>query len=214
MNTIELQQVLPAVFAETPTVGSEIWMYKAVFEKGERYLIEADSGAGKTSLCAYLYGYRSDYEGDILFDGHSTKRFSIPEWSDIRRRSLAILFQDLRLFPELDVKENIALKNNQTNAKPENEIISLLEELGIGDKYNSSAGQLSLGQQQRVAFVRTLCQPFDFIILDEPVSHLDVGNSAIMAEILTREVAKQGAGIITTSIGQRLELNYNKIVRL
>lgn len=214
METIKLQQVLPAVFADTPPAGSEVWMCEAVFEKGKRYLIEADSGTGKTSLCAYLYGYRSDYSGNILFDSGDIGRLSVKEWSSLRMTSLAMLFQDLRLFPELNVSENIALKNNLTEFRTGNEIKALLEELGIGDKQEAPAGKLSFGQQQRAAFVRTLCQPFDFIVLDEPVSHLDDSNSGKMAGILLREAAKQGAGIITTSIGKRLEMDYDKIIRL
>ena len=65
---------------------------------------------------------------------------------------------------------------------------------------------LSFGQQQRVAFIRSLCQPFDFIFLDEPISHLDDENSAIMSQLLMEETEKQGAGVIVTSIGKHLEL--------
>lgn len=214
MNTIKLQQVLPAVFANTPPAGSEVWMCETAFDKGRHYLIEAESGTGKTSLCAYLYGYRSDYSGSIFFDNNDINKLSVPGWSDIRKNSIAMLFQDLRLFPELNVLENIALKNNLTGHKTEKEINSLLEETGIGDKADSPAGKLSFGQQQRVAFIRTLCQPFDFIILDEPVSHLDDANSSKMADILTRETKQRGAGILTTSIGKRLILDYDKIIRL
>lgn len=70
------------------------------------------------------------------------------------------------------------------------------------------------GQQQRVAFVRALCQPFDFIFLDEPVSHLDDGNGKIMADILHEEAEKQGAGIIVTSIGKHIPLNYDRVLSL
>ena len=54
--------------------------------------------------------------------------------------------------------------------------IALFETLGISEKVNEKAGKLSFGQQQRVAFIRALCQPFDFIFLDEPISHLDEEN--------------------------------------
>jgi putative ABC transport system ATP-binding protein len=73
---------------------------------------------------------------------------------------------------------------------------------------------LSFGQQQRVAFIRSLCQPFDFIFLDEPISHLDDENSAIMSQLLMEETEKQGAGVIVTSIGKHLELPYDETLRL
>ena len=71
-------------------------------------------------------------------------------------------------------------------------------------------GKMSFGQQQRVALIRALCQPFDFLFLDEPVSHLDEINANNMARILTEEAMKQGAGVVVTSIGKHLELDYTK----
>ena len=125
-----------------------------------------------------------------------------------------MLFQDLRLFTKLTAMENIRLKNSLTGYRSGKEITLMFETLGIADKINIKVGQLSFGQQQRVALIRALCQPFDFIFLDEPISHLDESNGNIMCELLMKEVQKQGAGVIVTSIGKHLELNYDKIVRL
>ena len=98
--------------------------------------------------------------------------------------------------------------------KKKKEILALFEATGIPDKTDERAGKLSFGQQQRVAFIRSLCQPFDFIFLDEPISHLDNDNSAIMSRLLMEEAGKQGAGIIVTSIGKHLELEYDETFRL
>ena len=76
------------------------------------------------------------------------------------------------------------------------------------------AGKLSFGQQQRVAFIRALCQPFDFLFLDEPISHLDDDDSRIMGELIIAEAKAQGAGVIATSIGKHIELPYNHILQL
>ena len=132
----------------------------------------------------------------------------------MRRRSLSLLFQDLRLFGELTVAENLALKNELTSFKTPGHIERLLEAVGIAAKRNTPVGKLSFGQQQRVAFVRCLCQPFDFILLDEPVSHLDAANGEILAGLLLEEARAQGAGIVVTSVGSRLELPYHKILTL
>lgn len=96
----------------------------------------------------------------------------------------------------------------------EKEILSFFEQLGIADKLNVKAGKLSFGQQQRVAFIRALCQPFDFLFLDEPISHLDDDNSRIMGELIMGEAKAQGAGVIATSIGKHIELPYNHILQL
>lgn len=171
-------------------------------------------GTGKSSLCSYIYGYRRDYQGIISFDGRNIRSFSVSEWADVRKHSLSILFQELRIFPELTALENVLLKNRLTNHKKKKEILALFEATGIPDKTDERAGKLSFGQQQRVAFIRSLCQPFDFIFLDEPISHLDNDNSAIMSRLLMEEAGKQGAGIIVTSIGKHLELEYDETFRL
>ena len=214
MNTIHLQQTLPQVFAGRNSIISDVWCQDLLFQKGERYLIEASSGTGKSSLCSYIYGYRNDYQGTIHFDQSSIKEYSVSHWVELRKHSLSMLFQDLRLFSELTAFENVQLKNSLTNYKSKNEIIHLFEALGIADKLQAEVGKLSFGQQQRVAFVRALCQPFDFIFLDEPISHLDDANGGIMSHLLTEEADKQGAGVIVTSIGKHIDLTYHTLLKL
>jgi len=73
---------------------------------------------------------------------------------------------------------------------------------------------MSFGQQQRVALIRALVQPFDFLLADEPISHLDDANAHVMGEILMEEVRAQGAGLIITSIGKHMDLAYDHIIQL
>lgn len=214
METIELQQTLPEIFAGRDSIISDVWHRQVAFQRGKTYLVEAVSGTGKSSLCSFIYGYRKDYQGIICFDGENVKNFSVSRWVEIRKRSLSMLFQELRLFPELTAWENVQLKNSLTGYCKRKQIEDWFSRLGISDKWDQQIGKMSFGQQQRVAFVRALCQPFDFIFLDEPVSHLDDGNGKIMADILHEEAEKQGAGIIVTSIGKHIPLNYDRVLSL
>lgn len=215
MEQIVLQRVVPAVFADRPDARtSEVWGCEVTLRRGEYCLFEAESGAGKSSLCAFLYGLRGDYAGRILFDGAESRTLLPAAWEELRRRSLSCLFQDLRLFGELTVKENLALKNDLTGFRRPEEIDRLLDAAGLAPKHDEPVARLSLGQQQRVAFVRCLCQPFDFLLLDEPVSHLDAANGETLARLVVEEVRRQGAGVLVTSVGNRLPLPYHKIYRL
>lgn len=216
METITLDRVVPAVFScgGAPCEASQVWGREVTLRRGERCLFEAASGAGKSTLCAFLYGVRDDYAGRILFDATDCRELAPTGWEAVRRRSLSYLFQDLRLFGELTVRENVALKNDLTDFRTPEEIDRLLDAAGIADKRDVRADRLSVGQQQRVAFVRALCQPFDFILLDEPVSHLDPANGEILARLLSDEAQRQGAGIVVTSVGNRLPLSYDKILTL
>ena len=215
MERIILKQVLPPVFSESGDVlDSDVWKKDVTLERGQVYLIEAASGTGKSSFCSYLYGYRDDYSGQIYFDDQDIRRLSVSRWIDLRRHSLSLLFQELRLFPELTAWENVMIKNNLTGYKNDKEIEAFFEQLGIADKKNSLVGKMSFGQQQRVAFIRALCQPFDFIFLDEPISHLDEENGHILSSILLKEAESRGSGVIVTSIGKHLDIRYDKVLRL
>ena len=202
------------VFALRDDIESDVWHKEVAFERGHVYLVEADSGTGKSSLCSYLVGYRDDYQGIICFDGQNIRNNRVKDWVEIRKRSLGYLFQELRLFPELTAYENVAIKNNLTGFKKRKQIEEWFGALGIGDKMHEKVGRMSFGQQQRVAMMRALAQPFDFLLADEPVSHLDDENGRVMGEIMMDEVRRQGAGVIVTSIGKRMMLDYEKIFRL
>ena len=214
MNKIQFNTVIPHVFSKQTDLVSEVWGKDISFEKGHLYLVEAESGKGKSTFCSYVMGFRHDYEGQVIFDELNTHNITVSQWVDIRRHHVSHLFQELRLFPELTAWENVQIKNKLAGFKPDNEIKDWFERLGIGDKVESKIGRMSFGQQQRVAMIRALVQPFDFILADEPISHLDNHNSQIMAEIMMEEAKRQGAGVIVTSIGKHMDLNYERMVKL
>ena len=214
METIHFQNVLPQVFAQRTDLQSELWQQDVVFEKSKLYLVEAESGKGKSTFCSYVVGYRHDYTGQVFFDNQDTLSYKVADWVMMRKQHISHLFQELRLFPELTALENVEIKNKLTGFKHREQIEEWFERLGIADKLDAKIGRMSFGQQQRVAMIRSLCQPFDFILVDEPISHLDDNNSRIMADIMMTEAHEQGAGVIVTSIGKHMDLNYDKTIKL
>ena len=204
IDTIRLSGMLPRVFLAESIPVSDVWRRELVFRRGERYRVEAASGGGKSSLCAYIYGGRTDYEGTLSFNDTDVATFPMNRWQEIRRRHIAYLPQELSLFPELTAMENIVLKNNLTGYAEVGRIEEWLHELGIDARRDYPVGRMSIGQQQRVGIIRALCQPFDFILLDEPVSHLDEENNRRASLIIEEECRRQGAGVITTSVGNPL----------
>jgi len=216
MREITLSDMLPMVFAHAPSpgAGSDIWQTEVSFLRGHHYLVEADSGKGKSTFCSYIMGYRNDYSGRMLFDGKDAKNYSIAEWCRLRQAHVSCIFQELRLFPELTALENVEIKNHLSNFKSRQEILSWFDALGIADKVNTKVGRMSFGQQQRVAMMRALVQPFDFLLADEPVSHLDDRNAAVAADIILSEANRQGASVVVTSIGKQLPINYDYTFQL
>ncbi len=219
VKEISLRRVLPLVFrgmeAEESVSTSQVWLHDVDFRRdGGNTLIAAESGTGKSSLCSFITGSRRDYTGTILFDGEDVRDFTIARWSELRQRHLALLPQEMRLFPELTAYENVEIKNRLTGYMSRERIGEMFEALGIPDKMDARAAHLSVGQQQRVAIIRAVCQPFDFLIIDEPVSHLDERNNNIVAGLLQAEATRQGAAIIATSVGNHINLNFAKTLLL
>lgn len=214
MNSISFHYVIPQVFASREEQNSEIWQQEVRFDKGRLYLVEAESGKGKSTFCSYILGYRNDYSGKIMFDDTDTRQLRVSQWVDVRMRHVSTLFQELRLFPELTAYENVEIKNKLTGFKSREQIVEWFDMLGIADKLNAKVGRLSFGQQQRVALMRALVQPFDFLLADEPISHLDDNNGRIMGDIMMKEAHQQGAAVIITSIGKHIALDYDRVLKL
>ena len=190
--------------SEPEVAGSDIYLQPSVvFEQGCSYLIRARSGHGKTSLLNFIYGISDQYDGKVkITENAACSRgvFCRSTENELRTRVLGYMFQDLCLFPELTAMENVQLKNRLTNFKSDAEIEKMLDTLLPEGKKHQPLRTLSLGQRQRVAAIRALCQPFRFLLLDEPFSHIDSDNAQRMFDIILDEVRRQGAGLIVTAL--------------
>jgi ABC-type lipoprotein export system ATPase subunit len=214
MNIIRFNNVIPEVFASIDRLDSEVWGQDITFERGNIYLVEAASGKGKSTFCSYISGYRHDYSGQILFDETDIKTYDSKQWSQLRQRHISLLFQELRLFPELTALENVQIKNQLTEHLDTNIILDWFRRLGIEEKINQQLSKMSFGQQQRVAMIRSLSQPFDILLADEPISHLDDVNADAMADIMIEAARQQNACVIVTSIGKHMNIKYDKVIKL
>jgi ABC-type lipoprotein export system ATPase subunit len=194
--TITFQDVLPVYFDESRRQQSEVWGKQLVFNSGEYVKIVAPSGSGKSSLTHFLYGMRNEYHGNILLNDANLRNFSVEDFARYRKDHLSIVFQDLRLFPEQTVRENLEIKRQLNPFHPPEKITEMAERLGIGTKLSSKSRICSYGEQQRVAIIRSLLQPFDFLVLDEPFSHLDDNNSKKAMDLMLEEAKARNAGIL------------------
>lgn len=216
ISDISLHHLLPRAFEGVDIGHSDVWLTDLTFHRGRSYLISAESGRGKTSLCAYLYGQRTDYSGTLTLHDHAGHPVALGHKSltRLRQSSLALMPQDLRIFPELTPVENVMLKVQLTRTVSEDRVRQLLCELGLSDRLSQPCARISTGQQQRVAFVRMLCQPADFCLLDEPISHLDEANAQLMSQLLADKQQREGCAVIVTTIGHTLPFAYDSELRL
>lgn len=198
---IEFNSVLPHPMVDDNFSDNSIWKNHCILDSESNYFISSDSGKGKSTFLSYIFGLRNDFTGKITIDNQEITSFDDTQWSELRKNKLSILMQDLRLFPHLSVWENLLLKNNLTDHKTEEEILSMIQLFSLENKKDQLAGKLSLGQQQRIALIRSLLQPFDFILLDEPFSNIDDNNIEIAKRLILDECNKNNGSFIITTLG-------------
>ena len=211
---LRIQQLLPVYFDEARKSNSDIWGRDLSFSKGEMIKIVAPSGSGKTSLVHFLYGMRQDYNGSILYGDKNIKQFGAEDFALHRKDHISVVFQDLRLFPEQTVGENLEIKRQLNPFHPSEKIKEMADRLGIGNKLQSKAKICSYGEQQRVSIIRSLLQPFDFLLLDEPFSHLDNNNSEKAMELMLEEAKQREACIIFADLERIDYFPYTKLFHL
>lgn len=211
---IEFQQVVPHPLKGQSFGSESVWGNDISLDSTKRYLLYSDSGKGKSTFVAYLMGIRSDFDGKVMLDGRAWDTITLDEKSVIRSEKLAFIPQDLQLFPKLTALENLQIKNQLKNAVTDSELANLLNRFGLKDQTNQTCGTLSKGQQQRVALIRALIQPFDFLVLDEPFSHLDEGNIAIGRSLIEEYTAKNNAGFLLASLGSDYGFNPHQSLHL
>ena len=197
---IKLQQVVPVFIEPEKVTGSGIWNCNAEFNVAQRIQIVAPSGSGKTSLIHFLYGMRTDYKGTILYNGENISGFDAERFSTFRQNHISIVFQDLRLFTQQTVMQNLEIKRLLNPYHTANKIEDMARRLGIHNKLGKLCYTCSYGEQQRIAIIRALQQPFDYILLDEPFSHLDDNNRLKAMELIDEEVVARKAGIILADL--------------
>jgi putative ABC transport system ATP-binding protein len=189
---------------------SDIWNTNITFEPSQWIKIKAPSGTGKTTLINILYKVRHDYTGEVLWNNKNLIHLAGDELAKMRQQTVSVVFQDLRLFHHLTARENIEL--NRLLQKPfyEADVIdAMAEQLGIQHILDQKAGVCSYGEQQRIAIVRALVQPFTWLILDEPFSHLDIANTKKAAALIAEECSKRNAGFVLTDLDEDDNFTYS-----
>jgi putative ABC transport system ATP-binding protein len=208
MMTLSIEQLVPIPLKEKlNTQTSDVWLKNVKASSPEYISIQAPSGTGKTTLVHFLYGLRTDFKKDL-------GQFSAEEKAVLRATEVSVIFQDMRLFPELSAWENLELKRSITDTVSAEEASEWMQQLGIGDKKNARAQTLSYGEQQRLAIIRSLLQPFSFLLMDEPFSHLDNKNTAIAASLIAQIVQRNNAGLLLADLDKNDYFPYHKTYML
>jgi putative ABC transport system ATP-binding protein len=210
---LHLDRLLPSTL--TPlSRRSELWEQQIEFAPGERVYVQAPSGTGKTTLIHLLYGLRTDTAGTISWGGKTLKSMNPEDLSRLRSAPVSVVFQDLRLFPDLTAWENLTVKHALGSDVRVDELEQWVSRLGLTHRRNALASTLSYGERQRIAILRALIQPFQWLLLDEPFSHLDLANAGKAATLIEEVCTRRNAGMLYADLDANTHFNYSRVLHL
>lgn len=211
---LHLRKVVPVPLRDWDLSQSGVWSKELSLKAGKAYLITSPSGKGKSTLLNLLYGIRRDFDGDIHYGDRSWRSLSRNQWADMRQSEVSMVFQGLRLLPQLNGWENLKLKSRLPVHVSTERTREMVEFLGIDMLMENPCERWSYGQRQRLAIVRALLQPFQWLLLDEPFSHLDRENIDLAARLIRQECNDRGAGLLVASLGDDYELDLDSQLAL
>ena len=209
---IELNQVIPEPIPKEMIERSEVWETQLKIEPKSFTLISAHSGKGKSTLLHLLYGLRKDFSGEVIMDGENIQKQTSAGWTLLRSTQIALLFQELKLFPKLCARENIELIPQINHNVPSG--LEMAKQLGMEGFLTKQVETLSFGQRQRIALIRTLRKPFKLLLLDEPFSHLDQENIDLASSLINEIARANQATVLLTSLGETPPLSFDRILSL
>ena len=180
-------------------------------EEGKHLLILGSSGSGKTSLLNLMSGLLKPTKGEIFFEDHKYSSLLEGEIDKIRATNFGFIFQKLHLIGHLNVKQNIDLIKNKIDSK---KVEKLIFELGLMQKTQQMASELSVGEAQRVAIARALANNPKVIFADEPTSSLDDQNTQKVIELILDQTKQTKSTLIVSTHDKRIKKYFSKITEM
>ncbi len=182
--------------------------------KGEFISVVGPSGSGKTTLLHMLGCLDTPTSGVIKIENIEVEHMSEPELVKIRRRKIGFVFQQFYLIPGLSVFDNVTLPLLfSRQSRFEDEVLSLLETVGLKDRISHSPNQLSGGEMQRVAIARALINNPEILLADEPTGNLDSENSEKIFELL-KSLHFKGITVIMVTHNPELAQRADRVIAL
>lgn len=184
---------------------------------GERIAVVGASGAGKTTLMHLLGGLDRPTSGSVHFAEKNIFHYSAQELDAFRNRSIGFVFQFHQLLPEFSALENVmmpALIGRSPAKEAASRATEILTAVGLGHRLDHKPGQLSGGEQQRVAIARSLIMSPQLLLADEPTGNLDSATSDEILALLDRLHAERDLTIIVVTHSEKVAGHMDRIIRM
>lgn len=203
-------QGLAKRFGETP-VFDQVSLRIA---PGEFVALVGESGVGKSTLLNAIAGLERVDAGRVLLDGHDVHALAEDEQAHLRRSALGFVFQAFHVLPHLTVADNVALPLLLLGRPDAARVQAMLDAVGLGALGARLPQQLSGGQLQRVAIARALVHRPRLVLADEPTGNLDPATAERVLDLLTAELAAEGAACVLVTHSQAAAGRAHRVCRL
>ena len=203
-----------------PMGGQTLTVLKDInlqIQRGELIAVVGASGAGKSTLLHIIGTLDRPTKGTVHFDGQDMFKLSEGEQAEFRNRRIGFVFQFHHLLPEFTALENAcmpALIQRRQKAAIEPEAIALLEEVGLGARLHHKPGELSGGEQQRVAVARALLQKPDLVLADEPTGNLDTHTGEALFAMMRALNRAHGTTFVIVTHNDKLSAQADRIIHM
>ncbi|MGP0592373.1 ABC transporter ATP-binding protein [Nitrospira sp. T9] len=183
----------------------------------EMVSIVGASGAGKSTLLHIMGTLDRPTSGKVLFEGKNMFQVSETALAGFRNRSIGFVFQFHHLLPEFTALENTylpALIQKIPKQQAMDAAKSLLSEVGLSHRLHHKPGELSGGEQQRVAVARALIRHPDLVLADEPTGNLDTHTGDELFELLRKLNHTHGTAFVIVTHNEKLSLQTDRLIQL
>ena len=184
---------------------------------GELTLLNGPSGSGKTTLLSILGCIMTPTSGTLKIAGQPTAGLSPEELAKIRRDHIGFIFQSYNLFPTLNAVENVRIAldvRGLTGYQAASRAEEVLRDVGLGHRLTNYPGNLSGGEQQRVAVARAIASSPSIVLADEPTAALDNENGKAVMALLSRIAKEQNRSVLAVTHDPRTRPFADRIVHI
>ncbi len=167
-----------------------------VVAPGELVALVGPSGCGKSTTLNLIAGVDRPDRGSVVVCGTDVGRADETALTQLRRRSVGIVFQAFHLMPHLTVEENVALPLDLAGASDPDRVADLIRRVDLGRRRRHFPSELSGGEQQRTAVARALVHRPAVLVADEPTGNLDSHSGAAVLDLIDRLRRDEGAAVV------------------
>src|SRR5213594_4415142 len=200
--------------------GRELTVLKGIhldIARGEILAIVGASGAGKSTLLHIIGTLDRPTSGTVLFEEQDLFRLSDQEQAEFRNRRIGFVFQFHHLLPEFTALENAylpALIQKRPAAQVRADATALLKDVGLGDRLDHKPGELSGGEQQRVAVARALMQRPDLVLSDEPTGNLDTHTGEALFALMKKLNRDRRITFVIVTHNEKLSAQADRLIHM